>query len=554
MINPSSIPPSQQGINEEDDKETDMDLVSRLLDQDTLALLEQNTFEYDENPYSSSSSLFMKNSSTNTNPNSFSKLKGNLISSLDSHPNQQQEEDGDEELWKTSRNRRDLHPKQQQQQQDKQPNLFRDWPFAILFLAQFVSIIILAGIYGIPAWIQIFPSHHHSQEGGGGGDSSVFMTYSRNVLYLTILTSSCSILLSILLLLLMIQQRHQCTILISLSLAISVVSSFLLAIFFLVLFQNILGAILSILCAIVSLGYAMSIRSRIPYAATSLSAALEAIQYSNLTRHFISLALQMTFYFLLWMSLWMLSCMGLMYHHHNTKYRSGQEEKDYTLPAYQIFLLLLSLYWTQQVFIHIVTVTVAGVVGMWWFSPHTITSSSSSVPRSTRGIFSRYCCPSTTILDAWYRASTYSLGSICFGSLITSTIQVLRVLVENARRKKEQDDGRSKNTPQHAILLCVLECILSIMDDIVQYFNRWAYIYVGLYGYTYIQSGKKVYSLFTSRGWTFLINDNLIGHTLSLIGLVIALLSGIFGALVDSFTLNGLFPNVGEGSTYLSFL
>jgi hypothetical protein len=307
-----------------------------------------------------------------------------------------------------------------------------------------------------------------------------------------------------------------------------------MAIVFLVLFQNILGAIFSVLCAIVSLWYAMSVRIRIPYAASSLSAALEAIHSGNSTG-LVSVALQMTLYLFLWIGLWMVSWMGVTYH-------TGKE-----LNWYHTLFFLLSLYWTAQVFHRIVTVTVAGVVGLWWFSP---TERASSTTTTTL-----HCCLSSTVRDAWTRAVTCSLGSICFGSLLTGSIQVLRILVEAARQQDQSLDGRNarEGHRSNALLLCVLECILSIMDDLVQYFNRWAYIYVGLYGHTYLASGKKVISLFHSKGWAFLINDNLIGNTLSLMGFAVALLCGTLGAVIDSWTDGGWFKDIGEGSTYLSF-
>lgn len=62
---------------------------------------------------------------------------------------------------------------------------------------------------------------------------------------------------------------------------------------------------------------------------------------------------------------------------------------------------------------------------------------------------------------------TTSFGSICFGSLIVAILEALRTLANAARNN---DDG-------NAILLCIAECILSCLASIVEYFNRWAFIY-----------------------------------------------------------------------------
>lgn len=41
----------------------------------------------------------------------------------------------------------------------------------------------------------------------------------------------------------------------------------------------------------------------------------------------------------------------------------------------------------------------------------------------------------------------------------------------------------------------------------IQYFNQWAFVFVGLYGYNFLESGKNVINLFKTRGWTTIITD-----------------------------------------------
>lgn len=59
-----------------------------------------------------------------------------------------------------------------------------------------------------------------------------------------------------------------------------------------------------------------------------------------------------------------------------------------------------------------------------------------------------------------------------------------------------------------------------------------SYIYIGLYGYSYMEAGHKVMSLFAQRGWTTIINDDLITNTLTLMSLVIGCLTGCVGLAV----------------------
>jgi len=67
-----------------------------------------------------------------------------------------------------------------------------------------------------------------------------------------------------------------------------------------------------------------------------------------------------------------------------------------------------------------------------------------------------------------------------------------------------------------------------------------AYVYVGLYGYNYLDAGKNVVTLFKNKGWSFLITDNLMDNLLFMMSLVIGLLTGIVGLLVIQFDNDGV--------------
>jgi len=151
------------------------------------------------------------------------------------------------------------------------------------------------------------------------------------------------------------------------------------------------------------------------------------------------------------------------------------------------------------------------VVGTWWFAPD-----------EANALWS------PAITDSFCRATTYSFGSICLGSLVMAIIQVLHQMVHEARR----------NNGRNSLLLCILECIVAFLERLAEYFNRYANIYVGLYGYEYMTAGKKVMELFRNRGWTNIINDNLVFRTLALINFVVGALTGAFGMAIAN-----LFPS-----------
>jgi hypothetical protein len=109
-----------------------------------------------------------------------------------------------------------------------------------------------------------------------------------------------------------------------------------------------------------------------------------------------------------------------------------------------IFLLFLSYYWVQQVLQNTMHVTTAGVVGTWWFVPDEASS----------------CC-SRALADSFFRATTYSFGSICFGSFMVAFIQALRALEHQLRGNDELN-----------ALVCIIQCILGCIESIIEYFSK----------------------------------------------------------------------------------
>jgi hypothetical protein len=69
------------------------------------------------------------------------------------------------------------------------------------------------------------------------------------------------------------------------------------------------------------------------------------------------------------------------------------------------------------------------------------------------------CSPA--IQDSFRRATTYSFGSICMGSLMVAIVQLLQSMVNRARRHGGQ-----------SMVLCILECLLYYIERIAKYFNK----------------------------------------------------------------------------------
>jgi len=266
------------------------------------------------------------------------------------------------------------------------------------------------------------------------------------------------------------------------------------------LFQTVIGAAFFALNVL----YARRVWSRIPFAASNLVTAAVAVKSNS---GLFLVAFSSIVIGFIWTLLWGCSFVyfiSIIMTNCGDQTDACEDDGMNGMSGIVLFLLILSFYWTHQVLSNTIHVTVAGTVGSWWFDP----------------ISANSCC-SSAVRDSYLRSSTYSFGSICFGSLLTAILRTLRALAENS-----QENG---------IVRCLVQCILNFLSDILEYFNKWAYIYVGLYGYSYLEAGKSVMQLFTSRGWTTIITDDLVRWALILICLAIGLLTGGIGALVNTY-------------------
>ena len=146
------------------------------------------------------------------------------------------------------------------------------------------------------------------------------------------------------------------------------------------------------------------------------------------------------------------------------------------------FLLLLSLYWGQGVCRGVSDVTAAGAIGAWVFVPETV-----EAPAPCVGLLK------PVVSNALLRAMTTCFGSICFGTLV---VAVVSALVETLKQLKYK---RMSNCVPLGLPLklvnCCIDCVLDAIKRAVEVFNEWALVYTGLYGRSFLASGRAVIGL-----------------------------------------------------------
>lgn len=158
-------------------------------------------------------------------------------------------------------------------------------------------------------------------------------------------------------------------------------------------------------------------------------------------------------------------------------------------------------------------VTLAGVIGSWWYKPDGDTE--------TRG---------ADLNQAFFRSCFYAMGSICFGSLFVVPVKILRQLSVFFR---PSEDATSLLC-LHECLHCIQTCLTSVVDSLAARFSPWSFTYVGLYGYGLIDAGLLSAELFDKRGWTTIVSDDLVPNVLLLSSLVIGGTTGFFAYLIEN--------------------
>eukprot|EP00549_Striatella_unipunctata_P023189 CAMPEP_0118713224 /NCGR_PEP_ID=MMETSP0800-20121206/25369_1 /TAXON_ID=210618 ORGANISM="Striatella unipunctata, Strain CCMP2910" /NCGR_SAMPLE_ID=MMETSP0800 /ASSEMBLY_ACC=CAM_ASM_000638 /LENGTH=342 /DNA_ID=CAMNT_0006618595 /DNA_START=121 /DNA_END=1150 /DNA_ORIENTATION=- len=245
---------------------------------------------------------------------------------------------------------------------------------------------------------------------------------------------------------------------------------------------NIAGALMGLLMFGMLAWFTCSVWSRIPFAASNLATAVTAVRANIGVSGFAYSSLIMMFLWFIWWSIAAASTSYVLAANAEANCDGDECEVD-AATSFASILFLLSLHWTSQVINNVVHVTEG----------------------STRFLFS---------------LGYNSFGSICLGSLIVAIIQTLRDILQQMR---EQDDG---------MLVCLADCCLGILETIAEIFNKWAFVYVGLYGYSFVEAGKNVMTLFYSRGWTSIISDYLVDRVLLMVSLLVGLVTGVLALLI----------------------
>jgi len=370
----------------------------------------------------------------------------------------------------------------------------------------------------------------HGNEDSDGGNSAVYFTFAKTGIIMSILLTAIATAIGSAGLNFLMKHSEN---LIEYVMWGNIIVQCTFAVISLLTFQ-LFGAILFAFMAGMSYWYLRSVYARIPFASSVLATGCEAVRANYqgvVTTAFVALAAQM-----LWGIVWALAWTGTIaaaeneddvnsssdayrgtstgssernsgYSHNNNNNSHNIDDDGDTLSSVNgvtAFLFFVSLFWGVQLISAVVKTTVSGTVACWWFTPQR----------------------ESPVRGSLFRALTTSFGSLCMGSLLVAVVQALRQLILMLKNQAMRGRDRSRNNAGAFVFTCCLglfDCLLRLLERAIQYFNTYAYCYVAAYGMGFLEAGHAVMDLFTKRGWTAIVNDDLVSNALAF---------GVFGLML----------------------
>ncbi|KAM4624059.1 choline transporter-like protein 5-A [Polymixia lowei] len=98
--------------------------------------------------------------------------------------------------------------------------------------------------------------------------------------------------------------------------------------------------------------------------------------------------------------------------------------------------------------------------------------------------------PPCPLFSSFSRALRYHTGSLAFGALILSVVQLARIILEYLEQKL-----RGANNMVSRFILCCLKCCFWCLERFIRYMNRNAYIMVAIYGKNFCTSARDAFYL-----------------------------------------------------------
>ncbi|XP_070702069.1 choline transporter-like protein 4 [Pempheris klunzingeri] len=98
--------------------------------------------------------------------------------------------------------------------------------------------------------------------------------------------------------------------------------------------------------------------------------------------------------------------------------------------------------------------------------------------------------PMFPLSASFMRALRYHVGSLAFGALILTLVQIVRIILEYIDHKT-----RSAQNPVARFIMCCMKCCFWCLEKFIKFLNRNAYIMIAIYGKSFCVSAKNAFML-----------------------------------------------------------
>ncbi|XP_027729853.1 choline transporter-like protein 5 isoform X1 [Vombatus ursinus] len=134
--------------------------------------------------------------------------------------------------------------------------------------------------------------------------------------------------------------------------------------------------------------------------------------------------------------------------------------------------------------------------------------------------------PSHPLSASFGCALRYHTGSLAFGSLILTIVQILRVMLEYLNHKLK--DSKSKSAK---FILCCFKCCFWCLEKVLKFINRNAYIMIAIYGENFCTAARNAFTLIMRNVVRVAVLDKVTEFLLCMGKLLISTSMGILGFL-----------------------
>ncbi|KAJ9106065.1 hypothetical protein QFC20_004127 [Naganishia adeliensis] len=391
---------------------------------------------------------------------------------------------------------------------------FNDPFFAIAFVAVFAGFVALSAIT-IRQFVR-----YNGAGGGFGGISGSTRTLDYHTVYLLLVASGLALVLAFVWLMIV---RAFTRVIMEITLVLSVVFNIGVCVYYFVM-KYWSGAIIFLIIAIISVLSYWFMRKRIPLARILFQTTVDVSKHHPSVYFVTVLGLVVQTAWNVWYSF---TCVAIYVTYTVGSPACATNACSSGKVAGLIFFATFAYIWVSQVIANVILATLAGgVYGGWYYSGPRDTANAAGVPARAN-------------LKSFIRAITSSLGSIAFGSLIVTVLELLRTIMQVvAQNEQSQGDVVSRGwfstlTNTHSTLI-VTPTRRGDANVLVSWLS--CSIEIALYGKPYIPAAKDTWNLLRKRGIDALVNDSLVGLVLTTGAYIVGLLTALFAYLYLRYT------------------